>query len=195
MVGVIADVLLQNEFEPVRLESVNLVVGYTSGAREARITGAWTDKSQVHAGDEVVVTVGLKPYRQDEVLETIPIEVPKELPPGRFTLHVGDARSLTRIEQAGADGLLPLDFDRLLDLVNTLRRNRSLAILGTREEPSVLVGSEPLPNLPPSKSSLILRRQTRGNFPVLRIRPILDETRDTEYALEGYRKLEIEIVQ
>ena len=129
------------------------------------------------------------------MLETIPIEVPKELPPGRFTLHVGDARSLTRIEQAGADGLLPLDFDRLLDLVNTLRRNRSLAILGTREEPSVLVGSEPLPNLPPSKSSLILRRQTHGNFPVLRIRPILDETRDTEYALEGYRKLEIEIVQ
>jgi len=120
---------------------------------------------------------------------------PLELEPGRLTLHIGDARTVTRIEQSGSDGLLPLDLDNLLDLVNSLRKNQSLAILGTREEPSILIGSEPFPNLPPSKSSMILRKESRGTFPVLRTRSILDETRDTDYAIEGYRKVDVEVVR
>lgn len=195
MLGLITEVLLQNEFEEVRLEGVNLIVGFTGERREARIMGAWTDKNQVRPGDTVVLSVALKPYRQPETLETIPIEIPQELPPGRFTIHVGDARSLTRIEQAGAGGLLPLDLENLLSVINTLRKNRSLAILGTREEPSLLIGADPFPNLPPSKSSLILRRQGRGSFPVLRTRPVLDESRDTDFAIEGYRRVDLEVVR
>ena len=193
-VGVIADALLRNEHEPVQLQSVDLTIRFSDGPRQARITGAWTDRAQVRAGERLILTVGLKPYREQESQETIPIDIPKELEPGRFTLHIGDARTVTRIEQSGTDGLLPLDLDNLLDLVNTLRKNQSLAILGTREEPSILIGSEPFPNLPPSKSSMILRKDSRGTFPVLRTRPILDETRDTDYEIEGYRKVEVEVV-
>lgn len=193
-VGVIADALLHNEHEPVLLQSVDLSVRFADGPRQARITGAWTDRAQVRAGERLILTVGLKPYREQESQETIPIEIPKELEPGRLTLHIGDAKTVTRIEQSGTDGLLPLDLDNLLDLVNTLRKNQSLAILGTREEPSILIGSEPFPNLPPSKSSMILRKDSRGTFPVLRTRSILDETRDTDYAIEGYRKVDVEVV-
>lgn len=194
-VGIIAEALLHNEHEPVQLSGVDLTIRYAEGPRQARITGAWTDRSQVRAGERLVLTVGLKPYREQESQETITIEIPKELEPGRLTLHIGDAKTVTRIEQSGTDGLLPLDLDNLLELVNTLRKNQSLAILGTREEPSILIGSEPFPNLPPSKSSMILRKESRGSFPVLRIRSILDETRDTDYSIEGYRKVDVEVVR
>jgi len=193
-VGLVADALLRNEHETVQLQSVDLSIRYTDGPRQARITGAWTDRAQVRAGERLILTVGLKPYREQESQETILIDIPKELEPGRLTLHIGDAKTVTRIEQSGTDGLLPLDLDNLLDLVNTMRKNQSLAILGTREEPSILIGSEPFPNLPPSKSSMILRKESRGTFPVLRTRSILDETRDTDYEIEGYRKVDVEVV-
>jgi hypothetical protein len=194
-VGLIAEALLRNEHEPVQLQGVDLSIRYADGPRQARITGAWTDRAQVRAGERLILTVGLKPYREMESQETILIDIPKELEPGRLTLHIGDARTVTRIEQSGTDGLLPLDLDNLLDLVNTMRKNQSLAILGTREEPSILIGSEPFPNLPPSKSSMILRKDSRGAFPVLRTRSILDETRDTDYEILGYRKVDVEVVR
>ncbi len=194
-VGLIAEALLQNDYEPVRAEGVNLIVRWWDQPKQARITGAWADRRQVHPGERVVLKVGLKPYREEESLETIPIEIPKELAPGRLTLHVGDALTVTRIEQSGANGYVPLDLDQLLDLINGLRKNQSLAILGTREEPSLLIGSEPFPNLPPTKSSLILHGESRGNVPVLRVRPVLDETMDSDFEIEGYRRVELEVIR
>ena len=194
-VGLVADAILTNPLEPVRVKGVNLLLRYSDTAKSARITGAWADRRQVRPGEHVVLTVGLLANREGESLETIPIEIPTELAPGRLTIHVGDARTLTRIEQSGADGRMPLSLGHLLDLINSFRRNQSLSILGTREEPSILIGSEPFPNLPPSRAALILRGEGRGGFPILRTRAILDETRDSDYEIEGYRRIELEVVR
>src|SRR6185503_244905 len=73
----IAEALLRNEHEPVQLQSVDLSIRYSEGPRQARITGAWTDRAQVRPGERLILTVGLKPYREQESQETIPIEIPK----------------------------------------------------------------------------------------------------------------------
>lgn len=194
-VGLIAEALIQNEFEPVTANGVNVIVAFHDDLRSARITDAWADRRQARPGERIILSVGLKPNREDEFRDAIPIEIPKELDPGWITIHVGDAPSVTRIEQAGTSALNPLDLDQLLDLINALRKNQSLAVLATREEPSLLIGSEPFPNLPPSKASRILRGDSRGGIPILRLRTILDASRDSDFEIEGYRRVEIEIVR
>src|SRR5262249_50494510 len=56
-VGLVAEALLQNEFEPVRCEGVNLIIDYHDELKRARITGAWADRRQVHPGEKIVLTV------------------------------------------------------------------------------------------------------------------------------------------
>jgi hypothetical protein len=73
----------------VRLEGVNLVVSYSGRPRLARITAAWADKNRVRAGETVTITVGLKPYREDESLEVIPTRS-QGAQSGRFTPAIGE---------------------------------------------------------------------------------------------------------
>ena len=191
----LVQLLMENEFEPVSIEGLNLVARASAAPRVGRIVSAWCDRSQAKPGATVVVSVVLKPYREAEKVVEFRLEIPRELPPGRLTLHVGDASALQRTGAEASGEFFPRDLDHLVALINELRRNPRLYVLATRAEPSVWIGHQALPNLPPSRSAVILGGESQDSAQILRVRPVLEQETRTSFAVEGYRRLVLEIVQ
>lgn len=181
--------IMDNEFTESRIEGINLLIDFYEGKRQARIERIWSDRSRVKPGDQMDLRVTLKPYRGEPLTEIKEILIPEELPPGKLTLHVGDAYMLSRRETRD-DTMVFKDFDHLIHLINNLRTNDKIYLLFTREDKGLFMQGVRFPNLPLSKASIMIHPQTKGNYTILKERGVMEESISTPYMIEGYKKIE-----
>ena len=192
-VAFITQILLGSEYRSVHLEGINLILGVTDERRTARLQRAWLSRDRVKAGETVQVSVGIKPFRGEEVTREIDLTIPREVPPGRMVLQVGDAFALARADTDQADDFVPRDLEQLIELINRLRSNDRLYAVLMRSDNGLLYQGERLPNLPPSVSQVMARPQTRGNYMRIWYRGVEEESIPLAYALEGYKLLSLEV--
>ena len=184
--------LMNNAWTHPKITGVNLMLDYDAEPRTARIRRASLDRYRVRAGETVEAAVVLGPYRGRDQVFTRTIRIPKETPSGTLTLQVGGAVAVSR-EEDHYEPVLPRDLDQLIRLINQLRRNDRIYIVATREDSGVLLEGSRLPNLPPSVANVLSRPKSRGNFIVVRRRSVLEEIVETEYAVEGSARIELEV--
>jgi len=192
-VAFLAEILLDSEYRTVQIEGIDLVLGVSDERRTSRLLRAWVSRDRVHAGDTVQLSVGLKPFRGAEVTREMNVTIPREIPPGRLLLQVGDAMALARTDTDHADDFVPRDLGQLIRLINTLRRNDRLYAVLTRPDNGLVFQGERLPNLPPSVSQVMARPQTRGNYLRMWYRGVSEESIPLGYAIDGYRLLSIDV--
>jgi hypothetical protein len=192
MVAFLTQVLLNNEYRPVHINGINLILGYSDERRTARVERAWVSKDRARAGETIQVSVNVKPFRGPEVMRQIDLKIPEESLPGRLLLQVGDGMTLARAEE-NDDDFHPRDLGQLIWLINHLRSNDRLYAVLTRSDNGILFQGERLPNLPPSIAQVMARPQTRGNYLRLWYRGIAEETLETGYMLDGFKLLSIEV--
>jgi hypothetical protein len=192
-VAFITQILLGSEYRSVHIEGIDLNLGISDERKTARLQRAWVNRDRVHAGESVQVAVGIKPFRGPEVTREIDITIPREVPPGRLILQVGDAFTLARTDTDQVDDFVPKDLDHLIWLINHLRSNDRLYVVLTRSDNGLLFQGERLPNLPPSMSQVMARPQTRGNYLRLWYRGVAEESIPVALAVDGYRQLVIDV--
>ncbi|MFQ5877172.1 MAG: hypothetical protein ACE5JH_05715 [Acidobacteriota bacterium] len=192
IVAFLVQILMNNEYQPVHVEGVNLILGYSDERRTARIQRAWLSKDRARAGETIRVYVNIKPFRGPEVTRQIEIEIPDEVPPGRLVLRVGDGLALARAERE-EDEFFPRDLEQLIWLINHLRRNDTVYAVLTRTDNGILFQGRRLPNLPPSIAQVMVRPQTRGNFQRLVYRGVAEEKLRTDYMITGYKILIVDV--
>jgi hypothetical protein len=184
--------IMNNSWTQPQILGVNLMLEYEETPRVARIRRAALDRYRVAPGETVEVTVVLSPYRGADRLLTREILVPAETPPGPLTVSIGGALAVSRDEDF--DGALsPRDLDQLIWLINQLRRNDRIYILASREDSGVLVGGDRMPNLPPSVARVLTRPRSKGNVTPIPRRSVLEEVVATDYAVEGYTRIHLEV--
>jgi len=191
-VAFLTQILMNNEYRPVHIDGINLVLGYTDEQRTARLERAWVSRDRVHAGDTVQVSMSLKPFRGPEVTRQVDLKIPEEAPPGRLLLQVGDGLALARAD-ADDDDFAPKDLHQLIWLINHLRSNNTLYAVLTRADNGILYQGQRLPNLPPSIAQVMARPQTRGNYLRLWYRGVAEESIDTGYMMSGYKLLSLDV--
>jgi hypothetical protein len=81
----------------------------------------------------------------------------------------------------------------LIWLINQLRRNDRIYILASRDDSGVLVGGDRMPNLPPSVARVLTRPRSKGNVTIIPRRNVLEEVLPTDYAVEGYARIHLEV--
>jgi hypothetical protein len=194
-VAFITQILLNNEYHPVHVNGINLILGYADERRTARVERAWVSKDHVRPGETVQVSAILKPFRGPEVTRQIDIKIPDEVLPGRLILQVGDGLTLSRVEDAGeeTDDFHPRDLSQLIWLINRLRSNDKVYAVLSRADNGILFQGQRLPNLPPSVAQVMVRPQTRGNYLRLWYRGVAEETIDTDYMLSGFKQLTVDV--
>ncbi len=187
--------IMDNEYAESRIEGINLLLDYLDTKKLARIEKVWCDRSRIRPGEKITLTVSLKPYRGNEFIELREVEIPEEIPPGELMLKVGDAYILSRMERMEEESELfvPRDFDHLIWLLNHLRTNDKIYIIFSRKDTGVFMEGTRFPNLPLSRSSIIIRPQTKGNYSVMDERVVMEESIETGYAVEGYKKIILEV--
>ena len=194
-VAFITQLILNNEYHPVHVNGINLILGYYDERRTAVVERAWVSKDHVRAGETIQVSAVIKPFRGPEVTRQIDVKVPEEATPGRLIMQVGDGLTLARIEDAGENDeeFHPRDLAQLIWLINHLRSNDKVYAVLSRADNGILFQGQRLPNLPPSVAQVMVRPQTRGNYLRLWYRGVAEETIDTDSVLTGYKQLTIDV--
>lgn len=174
--------LFDNELAPAQVERVDLKFAVEKGARrESRIDAAWTEKSEVRAGDTVGVRVRLKPYRGASEVREVRMKVPEGTPAGQITVQIGDARYFETKDRVAPNVVAPRTED-LVALIESFNRRRSedaLYVRLSRASGGAIVRGVPMQQLPPSALAVMRSadKTAAGSEPLNEA--ILDEVRST----------------
>ena len=105
--------LITNDAEPVDIEKVDLHFKSGEQMKAATLERVWIDDRRPRAGRTVPVKVLLRTFRGEDILKTIPIEIPVNAH-GTLALTVSDGQRLNQTEQREAR--LPQPPRRIADI-------------------------------------------------------------------------------
>ena len=144
---------LNNRYETVRLESLEIELEQYEEPRTARLVGAHVSRTLVRPGDRLELVVELQAYRGQAFRTSLPLDVPTGLPEGSYSLLVGDGLSVD-VARLEVEKTEPQTFPQALRFLRSFHSRRELVALGVFRGEGLSVGGEVLPQLPASVRSL-----------------------------------------
>jgi hypothetical protein len=186
--------LLESGFEGVEIQGIDLDIDSV----DVRLTGTLDrialDRTEVARGETVEVQAFIRTESGQQIVQRIPVEIPADVPTGRLLLFVGNGGAL---EQSMATrSFVPKDLSQLVRAINRLKKNDRLYVKLFRLTPGAVIGTDELPNLPPSVLAMLSSQRTAGGYTPMPLSPIYErELPPAEFVIEGQQTLEIEVVR
>ncbi len=185
--------LLGNDFEPIEIEALDLTVQSTEQPRTATIERVWLDGGRARAGRTVPLKVLMRTYRGEEVVRTVPLEIPANAT-GSLSVMVSDGSRLAQWERREVrQPTEPRSVPQLMRTLNTLRKNNRLYVRLLAADAGAVISGEPLSSLPPSVLGVFEADRSTGDFVPLRSATLGEWNLPTEYAVNGSRTLTINV--
>jgi hypothetical protein len=185
--------LLDNDFEPIQIEAVDLTIQSTEQPRTATIERVWLDNARPRAGRTVPLKVLMRTYRGEEMIQTVPLEIPANAT-GSLSIMVSDGARLAQWERREVrQPTEPRSVPQLMRALNTARRNNRLYVRLLTADTGAVVRGEPLSSLPPSVLGVIEADRSAGDFIPLRNATLGEWNLPTDHAVVGARVLTINI--
>jgi hypothetical protein len=185
--------LLGNDVEPVQLEGVDLTIKTSEQPLTAKLERAWLDTAQPRAGRTVPLKLLLRTYRGEEVVRTVPIDIPANAT-GTLSILVADGTRLSQWEQR--EVRQPLEARGVAQMIRTLNKahkNNTLYIKLLSADPGGVVDGEYLSSLPPSVLAVFEADKNGGSFIPLRNATLGEWEIQTDHAVTGSRLLTINV--
>jgi len=186
--------LMGNDYEKVDVEGVDITFATAEEPKTATLERVWLDDPRPRAGRSVPLKVLLRTYRGDEVVRTLPIEIPANAS-GSLSILVSDGQRLGQTEQREARTPQPRSVDQMIKALNKARRNNILYVKLLGTDAGAVVNGELLSSLPPSVLGVLEGDRNGGNFNPLHSATIAEWELPTEHAVAGSRTLTISVSQ
>jgi hypothetical protein len=184
--------LINNDYEEVDLESLELSVKSAEEPKTARLERVWVDDPRPRAGHTVPLKVALRTYRGEDIIRTVPIAIPANAS-GSLAVMVSDGGRLGLAEQREARLPQPRSVAQLVRALNKARRNDVLYVKLLGSEPGAVVNGELLSSLPPSVLAVLEADRSGGNFNPLHSATLGEWEVPTDHAVTGVRTLTIQV--
>jgi SpoIVB peptidase S55 len=185
--------LLGNDFEPIEIEAVDLTIQSTEQPRTATIERVWLDGVRARPGRTVPLKVLMRTYRGEEVVRTVPLEIPANAS-GSLSVMVSDGSRLAQWERREVrQPTEPRSVPQLMRTLNTLRKNNRLYVRLLAPDAGAVISGEPLSSLPPSVLGVLEADRSTGDFVPLRNATLGEWNLPTDYAVVGSRVLTITV--
>ncbi len=184
--------LVSNDYEPVDIEKLELVVTSTEQVRTATLERIWIDDTRPRAGRTMPLKVLLRPHRGDDLIRSVSIAIPANAS-GNLSLLVSDGRRLAQAEQREARLSQPRSMPQLVRALNRERRNDTLYVKLLSSQPGAVVNGELLASLPPSVLAIIEADRSTGGTSSLNSATIGEWEITTDLAVTGARTLTISV--
>ncbi len=185
--------LVGNDFEPIDIQGVELAIESTEQPRTATIERVWVDAVRAKAGQTVPLKVLMRTYRGDEVVRTVPIEIPSNAS-GPLQVMVSDGARLAQWERREVrQPSEPRSVPQIIRALNTARKNNRLYVRLLAPDAGAVVSGEPLSALPPSVLGVLEADRTTGDFVPLRSATLGEWDLPSEYAVVGSRTLTLSL--
>ncbi len=187
--------LMLNPFKPVRVDSLGLSVEILPRSRRAVLLRVWHDRGTVQPGDSVTFVASLLTLEGQKLQETFRYHVPNNLKAGsRLSILIGGAKELTRSDLRNFPfRFRPQNFDQLVRLLNTGRRNDRLYMQVRVNEVGAEMGGQELPALPPSLIGILNARRDAGGVSAVRSKILVDRFVDLGYEVTGSRTISLKV--
>jgi len=184
--------LLGNDYEKVDLDGVDVAITTAEEPKTATLERVWLDDPRPRAGRTVPLKVLYRTYRGDDVIRTLPIEIPANAT-GTLSVLVSDGARLGQAEQREARLPQPRSVDQMIRSLNKARRNNTLYVKLLGSDAGAVVNGELLSSLPPSVLGVLEGDRNGGNFNPLHSATLGEWELPTENAVSGSRTLSITI--
>jgi hypothetical protein len=185
--------LLSNDLAPVEIEGVDVAISTAEQPRKATLERVWLDDIRPRPGRTVPLKLLARTYGGEELIRTVPIEIPANAS-GTLSILVSDGASLTQWEQRELrQPLEPQTIGQMIKALNNTRKNNRLYVRLLSAEPGAVVGGETLSALPPSVLAVLEAERNGGSFIPLRSAAIGQWEVPVDYALSGSRLLTIDV--
>ena len=184
--------LMGNDYEKVDLESIDLTITSTEQPKTATLERVWLDDPRPRAGRTVPLKILLRTYRGDEVLRTLPIDIPANAT-GSLSVLVSDGGRLGQAELREARTPQPRSVPQMIRTLNKARRNNTLYVKLLGSDAGAVVNGELLSSLPPSVLAVLEADRNGGNFNPLHTATLAEWELATDQAVSGSRTLSITV--
>ena len=186
---------LLTDDQPVQIEGLTLTIASAEEPRTATLERVWIDAPRARAGRVVPLKMLLRTYRGDEIVRSVPLDVPASARGPLFVL-VADGAGLAQFEQREVrPPQRPRGVPEMIRALNSAHRNNRLYVRLLSQAPGAVVRGESLPALPPSVLAVLQGDRTSGEFTPLRNATLGEWELQTDYTVTGARLLPIEVDQ
>jgi len=186
--------LMGNDYEKVDVEGIDITFATAEEPKTATLERVWLDDPRPRAGRTVPLKVLFRTYRGDEVVRTLPIQIPANAT-GSLSILVADGQRLGQTEQRETRSPQPRSVDQAIKALNKARRNNTLYVKLLGSDAGAVVNGELLSSLPPSVLGVLEGDRNGGNFNPLHSATIAEWELPTEHAVAGSRTLTITVSQ
>ena len=187
------NLLLTNDREPVRIESLDFTVDAAETALSATIERVWIDELKPRPGKTVPVKILTRNYRGEETISTVPVLIPSNIG-GSVSIVVSDGRALDAYEQREVRRTVPpQSVAQMIRLLNQTRRNNRIYVRVLTGAPGAVVNGEVLGALPPSVLSVLESDRNGGSFSPLRSAAVGEYEVPMNAAITGSRTLTLDL--
>jgi SpoIVB peptidase S55 len=183
--------LVQSPLARVRIEGIEVDVEQSPQPRAATLVGIHADRTVVHPGERLGVHVDLAAYRGDRFRHSFDVELPADLPVGRYSLLVGDGATADAARLTLAP-IEPTTITQALALLASLHSRRDLTLLGFYSGAGLSVAGELMPRLPGSVRSLWAASEVSGTVP-LRAAIVQERHETLGVPVEGLMRIDLEV--
>ncbi len=184
--------LMNNDYEKVDLEGLDLTITTTEAPKTATLERVWLDDPRPRAGRTVPLKLLLRTYRGDEVTRTVPIEIPANAS-GALSVVVSDGGRLALVEQRDARLPQTRSVDQMIKSLNKSRRNDTLYVKLLGSDAGAVISGETLSALPPSVLGVLEGDRNGGTFNPLHNATLGEWEVATGHAVSGSKTLTLTV--
>jgi hypothetical protein len=186
--------LLSSGFDDVQLNGITLDVTSTDTKYAAGLERISLDRTEVRRGEKVEIQAYVRTESGKQFVQRIPIQIPADLPAGQLLVFVGDGGALQ--EGSAAKSFVPRDLGQLVDAINKLRKSDRLYVKLFRITPGAVIGTNEMPNLPPSMVATLNSDRTSGGYTPTALSPVLEtELPPADFVISGQQLIGIDVVR
>ncbi|HKI86427.1 MAG TPA: SpoIVB peptidase S55 domain-containing protein, partial [Thermoanaerobaculia bacterium] len=157
--------LERNSLADVAIRDLHVTFTRYQHPRMARLVAAHAGQTLVRPGESVQIALDLAAYRGDAYRRSVRLQLPSDLPEGRYSLLVGDGPDIDAARLL-LEHLEPVSFSQALALLRSFHSRRDLVILGIFAAPGISVAGTVLPQLPSSMQSIWSAASSGGAHPL-----------------------------
>lgn len=186
--------LFRGQFSDLDFDSITLDLKVDDGSEAATLDRLSIDRSEVRAGDNIEIQAFVRSNSGNVFVERIPFKIDGDLAPGMYSISVGDGTAIQKNE--AVQHFVPKDLADLVDTINKVRLPDRLYAKMFRTTSGIVVGTNEMPNLPPSVlATLNSDRMTGGTKPSVQSVIKVTELPPAKFIITGEQTLTFEVVK
>ncbi|HEX8557287.1 MAG TPA: hypothetical protein VF668_04250 [Pyrinomonadaceae bacterium] len=186
--------LLSSGFEGVELGPITLDIAASDSRRVATLDRISLDRNEVRSGETVEVQAYVRTESGKQFVQRIPVQIPADVPPGQLVLFVGDGGTLQ--QASAAQGFVPQDLGQLVGAINRIKKNDRLYVKLFRITTGAVIGTDEMPNLPPSFVATLNSDRASGGYTPTVLSPVGEkELPPADYVINGQQLIAISVIR